>query len=136
MAPALWQICAGIWQTGGRAPDRGRLASAGEQNGAMIMLVAHVTFTVSAADRERVLQRLAADAAAVRAMPGCLAFVPFADPTAADRLGVMHEWTSAEEFGRYAASPLFARFGADVRPLMAAPPISRRFAATLVDMVN
>jgi quinol monooxygenase YgiN len=100
------------------------------------MLIAHVTFLVSDADRPAALGALEAEAATVRSMPGCLAFVPFTDATDPRQLGVLHEWRSAEDFANYTRSETFKRFGAAVRPLMTAPAVSQRFEARLIEKTD
>lgn len=100
------------------------------------VFIAHVTLTVDAARRPAILQHLVEDAPAVRAMPGCLAFTPFADPTDAGTLGVLHEWASEADFAGYTDSPIFARFGRDVRAMALVPPVSRRFTAALVETLR
>jgi Uncharacterized conserved protein len=100
------------------------------------MRIAHVFFQVPPDARRRALEILLAEAEAVRAMPGCRAFVPFLDPTGAGTLGVLHEWESADDFSAYAASPTFVATAALLRPMMVAPPVSRRFDARLAETVN
>ncbi|QHQ35833.1 putative quinol monooxygenase [Algicella marina] len=98
------------------------------------MFIAHVTFTTSAADRFTAIATLRAEAATVRAMSGCIAFTPFADGTTG--IGILHEWQSAEAFAAYTTSPTFAETGRTLRPLMTAPPVSKRFDATLIEAVD
>lgn len=100
------------------------------------MFIAHVYFPVAAADRSNALQTLIAEAAVVRAMNGCNAFIPFADPTNDDSLGIVHEWESEAHFRAYLASECFAHSGRILRPLMTGAPVSRRFDATLRESVN
>ncbi len=100
------------------------------------MLVAHVAFTVSPDARQTALDVLMSEVPVVRRMTGCLAFVPFADLTAPGGLGIVHEWETAEAFGRYVASPGFAAINAQLRPLMTGAPVSRRFEASLIEAVN
>lgn len=95
------------------------------------MLIAHVHFAVIAAERSAAVNALLAEVKDVRAMKGCLTFIPFADPTDETRLGVMHEWESAADFAAYGASDAFKSLGQVLRPMMTATPISRRFDATL-----
>jgi len=99
------------------------------------MLIAHVTFQTAAENRKKALDALLFELPAVLAMPGCLKFQPYADPASPTRLGVVHEWEDAESFAAFTASPGFARSGAVVRPLMTAPPVSRRFEAKLLEIV-
>ncbi|MCA1970865.1 unnamed protein product [Ciceribacter sp. T2.26MG-112.2] len=100
------------------------------------MLVAHVRFRVSEDDRQQALDILMTNAPAIRATKGCLAFVPFLDPTDRQGLGVLHEWQSGEDFAAYVASPAFVETAAILRPLMTAAPVSRRFDARLIETVN
>ncbi|MHA7970375.1 putative quinol monooxygenase [Rhizobium sp. CAU 1783] len=100
------------------------------------MLVVHVRFRVAEHDRQRALDALMANAPATRAMKGCLAFVPFLDPTDGRGIGVLHEWQTGEDFAAYAASPGFAETSAILRPLMTEPPLSRRFDARLIETLN
>ena len=60
----------------------------------------------------------------------------FLDPARADGVGVLHEWESPEHFAFYLASPQFSGSGSLIRPLMTAPPVSKRFHATPVEMAN
>ncbi len=69
-------------------------------------------------------------------MKGCLAFVPFTDPSGPGALGVLHEWETADDFAAYAASAGFAAAGRALRPLMVGAPVSRRFDAQLAETVN
>ncbi|MEP2784058.1 MAG: antibiotic biosynthesis monooxygenase [Pseudoruegeria sp.] len=94
------------------------------------MLIAHVTFTVAKNGASKALEALIAETAQVRAMPGCVAFVPFQDASDPQKVGVLHEWTSAEDFAGYIGSKEFSRVGKSLRPMMLAPPVSLRFDAT------
>jgi quinol monooxygenase YgiN len=100
------------------------------------MLIAHVTFAVAETERQAALATLVAEAETVRAMPGCIAFTPFADPTDSQKVGIVHEWETAEQFRAYAQSPSFAASGQMLRPMMVDKPLSRRFAAELIESVN
>jgi len=100
------------------------------------MLIAHVQFTVAPGDRAKALGTLLAEAPTVRAMKGCLSFLPFYDPTDASAIGIVHEWESSDDFAAYVASSGFAESGKILRPLMTGTPISRRFDATLLQTVN
>jgi quinol monooxygenase YgiN len=100
------------------------------------MRLAHLTFTVRPEAQHDALEVLLEEVPAVRAMEGCVAFIPFADPTAAGGIGVLHEWETDEAFEAYLASPTFAAAGARLRPLMTREPDSRRFDAELVATVN
>jgi quinol monooxygenase YgiN len=100
------------------------------------MRLAHVTFTVAPNAVATALDALLAGAAAVRQMPGCIAFIPFANPSVDGGLGILHEWETAEAFTGYLASPVFAGFNEVLRPLMTGAPIGRRFDATPVQNAN
>lgn len=100
------------------------------------MRIAHVFFKVRADERDAALDTLVAGAAAVRAMPGCSIFLPFLDPTDAEVIGVIQEWETDGDFAAYVSSSTFAANAAILRPLMTAPPVSRRFDATLAETVN
>jgi quinol monooxygenase YgiN len=69
-------------------------------------------------------------------MEGCIAFIPFIDPTAVGGIGALHEWATEENFATYLASQTFAAAGARLRPLMIQEPDSRRFDAELIAVAN
>lgn len=96
------------------------------------MFIAHVDFDVAPQDRPHALAVLRMEVDAVRALPGCRSFAPFEDPALPGRVSVVHEWESAEAFAAYLASDTFAQSTEELRPLMTAPPSSRRFEATLI----
>ena len=100
------------------------------------MLIAHVTFAVAAAERQSALATLVTEAETVRAMPGCLTFTPFADPIDPQKLRIVHEWETVEQFRAYAQSPGFAATGQVLRPMMVDKPVSRRFEAELIESIN
>jgi quinol monooxygenase YgiN len=96
------------------------------------MIVTHVFFRVSSDHRSDAIAALKKEVETVRAMEGCIAFVPFIDPTCDQNVGVLHEWVSQQEFDAYLASESFASLGQTLRPLSISPPVSRRFDATLM----
>ncbi|MBR0556303.1 antibiotic biosynthesis monooxygenase [Ciceribacter sp. L1K23] len=100
------------------------------------MRIAHLFFSVDPARRAEALALLVAEAPAIRAMKGCMAFMPFADPTTETGLGVLHEWETDADFTAYTGSEIFAETGRMLRPMMSAAPVSRRFDAELVQTVN
>ncbi|MEP4194815.1 MAG: antibiotic biosynthesis monooxygenase [Aliishimia sp.] len=69
----------------------------------------------------------------IRAMTGCVTFIPFKDASNPHILGVFHEWDSADDFAGYTASRAFARNGQKLRPIMLSAPVSRRFDAYKID---
>ena len=97
------------------------------------MLVALVDIRTDAPNRDAALRLLLQHAPDVRAMAGCQTFRPVADPTDAGLVTVIHEWASDAGFAGYLTSDSFAQLGATLRPLMAAPPSSRRYTATLIE---
>jgi quinol monooxygenase YgiN len=96
------------------------------------MLIAHVTFSVLPENRTLAIDALTQEVRAVRAMKGCKAFTPFLDPTSERDVGVLHEWDTAEEFDAYIKSDIFMTMGKVLRPIMVAPPVSKRFDATSI----
>lgn len=100
------------------------------------MRLAHLTFTVRPEAQYDALGMLLEEVPTVRAMAGCVAFIPFVDPTVEGGLGVLHEWATEEAFTAYLASPNFEEAGNRLRPLMTRQPDSRRFDAELVTPVN
>ena len=100
------------------------------------MFIAHVFFRVAPALGQTALNALLAECPIVRALPGCTTFLPFIDPTQPGAVGLLHEWESEDQFAAYTASPGFAAVGQVLRPLMVAPPVSKRFDATIKTIVN
>lgn len=98
------------------------------------MLIAHVTFIVAQEDSRKALDALVAEAEQVRAMLGCVAFIPFQDASDPKKVGVIHEWKTQQDFEGYTTSDEFARVGQILRPMMLAPPVSHRFDATLLNV--
>lgn len=97
------------------------------------MLIAIVDFEVKPADRATALTVLLEETETVRAMTGCTRFRPFTDPQSRTHVGILHEWSDAAGFAAYLASPGFARAGEALRPMMTAPPSSRRYHADLIE---
>lgn len=97
------------------------------------MFIAIIDFLVEARDRDRAIARLEAEAPRIRSMPGNVHFRAFPDRDDRTALTVLHEWEDRESFEGYLASASFAAFNQELRPLMRAQPVSRRFLATPVD---
>lgn len=98
------------------------------------MFIAILDLRTAPADRAAVLAQLRSEAGEIRAMPGNVDFrVYAADDDGA--VAVIHEWADQPAFAAYLASEAFARSGAAIRPLVTSPPVSRRFAAELVETV-
>lgn len=93
------------------------------------MRLAHLTFTVRPEVQHEALGVLLDEVPAVRDMAGCVAFIPFIDPTVTGGIGVLHEWATEADFAAYLASEIFAASGARLFPLMTQEPDSRRFEA-------
>ncbi|GAB4051202.1 putative quinol monooxygenase [Catellatospora paridis] len=99
------------------------------------MLIAILDFRTAAADRDAALAQLDGESAGVRAMAGNVAFRVYASRADESTITVVHEWADEESFARYLASEAFARSGEVIRPMMTAPPVSRRFHAELLETV-
>ena len=99
------------------------------------MLIAVLDLHTSATDRTAALAQLDAEREEIRAMPGNLDFRVYAARDNAEDVAVIHEWADEPSFAAYLASDSFARSGAVLRPLMSAPAVSRRFRASLLEMV-
>ena len=100
------------------------------------MRLAHLTFAVRPEAQQEALGVLLDEVPTVRAMEGCVAFIPFIDPTTTGGVGVLHEWETEAGFDAYLASPGFAAAGARLFPLMTGEPDSRRFDADLIAVAN
>ncbi len=100
------------------------------------MLIAHVTFETAAPTARPALAALIAEIAdrPRHARQPRLPAVP-CRPGEDTGLGVIHEWVDAASFDTYVASPGFAASGRVLRPLMTAPPVSKRFEARLLETV-
>jgi quinol monooxygenase YgiN len=99
------------------------------------MLIAIVDFEVTKDDRATALAVLLDEVSTVQAIPGCVNFRPFTDPQSQTHVGVLHEWHGDDGFAAYLASPGFAKVGEILRPMMTAPPSSRRYRAELIENV-
>ena len=82
------------------------------------MLIAVLDVRTTATDRAVALAQLDSERDEIRAMPGNLDFRVY-----------------AASFAAYLSSEAFARSGAVLRPLLTAPPVSRRFRASLLETV-
>ena len=99
------------------------------------MLIAVLDLHTTAADRAAALAQLDAERDEIRAMPGNLDFRVYAARDNEEGVTVIHEWADEPSFAAYLSSEAFARSGAVLRPLMSAPPVSRRFHAALLETV-
>lgn len=99
------------------------------------MLIAILDFRTTAADRASALAQLDRERAEIRAMPGNLDFRVYAARDDEQAVAVIHEWADEPSFAAYLSSAAFSRSGAVLRPLMTAPPVSRRFRADLFETV-
>ena len=99
------------------------------------MLIAVLDLHTTTADRPVALAQLDGERDEIRAMPGNLDFRVYADRGDDGAVTVLHEWADEPSFAAYLASDAFARSGAVLRPLMTAPPVSRRFRASLLEAV-
>ncbi|MFZ2015676.1 MAG: antibiotic biosynthesis monooxygenase [Nocardioides sp.] len=99
------------------------------------MLIAVLDLHTTATDRSAALAQLDRERDEIRAMPGNLDFRVYAARDSEEDVTVIHEWADEPSFAAYLASDSFARSGAVLRPLMSAPPVSRRFHADLLETV-
>jgi len=99
------------------------------------VLIAILDLRTAPADRATALAQLDAERAGIRAMPGNLDFRVYAVRDDDEGVTVIHEWADEPSFEVYLASPAFERSGVVLRPLMSAPPRSRRFRAELFETV-
>jgi quinol monooxygenase YgiN len=98
-------------------------------------LIAIVEFSTSDADRDVAVAQLEGEQPIVRTMPGCIGFRVFPSPERNTDITVLHEWVDQAAFDAYLASEAFARSGEVLRPMMTAPPSSRRYRAELIETV-
>jgi quinol monooxygenase YgiN len=99
------------------------------------VLIAVLDLHTTPADRPVTLAQLEGERDEIRAMPGNLDFRVYADRADDGAVTVFHEWVDEASFAAYLESDAFARSGAALRPLMTAPPVSRRFRAALLETV-
>jgi quinol monooxygenase YgiN len=99
------------------------------------MLIAVLDLRTTAADRALALAQLDSERDEIRAMPGNLDFRVYAARDDEKAVAVIHEWSDEPSFAAYLSSDAFARSGAVLRPLLTAPPVSRRFRAALLETV-
>jgi quinol monooxygenase YgiN len=99
------------------------------------MFIAILDLRTTAADRQLALAQLDSEKDEIRSMPGNLDFRVYADRDDAEAVTVLHEWADENSFAGYLGSSAFARSGAVLRPLVTAPPVSRRFRAALLETV-
>jgi quinol monooxygenase YgiN len=99
------------------------------------MLIAIVDFEVMEQDRAAALAALLDEVSTVQAIAGCINFRPYTDPQRKTHVGVLHEWDDGDGFAAYLASPEFSNVGTILRPMMTAPPSSRRYKAELIENV-
>jgi quinol monooxygenase YgiN len=99
------------------------------------MLIAVLDLRTTATDRAAALAQLEGERDEIRTMPGNLDFRVYAARDNEEAVAVIHEWADEPSFAAYLSSDAFARSGAVLRPLMTAPPVSRRFHADLLETV-
>ncbi|WP_421726313.1 putative quinol monooxygenase [Bauldia sp.] len=93
------------------------------------MLIAIVDFHVAAEDRQAAIDFLMDEAPAITAMPGNRGHRVVTNAGTDTHVGLIHEWETPDAFAAYLASPVFSRSGETLRPMMTAPPTSRRLVA-------
>lgn len=100
------------------------------------MLIAIVDFHVSPENQEAATDFLTEQGKAIAAMAGNIGHRVVTDAGSETHVGLIHEWQTPEDFTAYMASPDFARSGEVLRPMMTAPPTSRRLLAERFEAVN
>ncbi|MEO0665315.1 MAG: antibiotic biosynthesis monooxygenase [Pseudomonadota bacterium] len=81
-----------------------------------------ITVEAPLSDIDAGLAHVEAQAGVVRAMDGCTHYAPYARGS---HLAIVQEWESLAAFDAYRASPAFATLGAQLKPLMTAPPVTK-----------
>ncbi len=99
------------------------------------MLIAVLDLRTTPADRSVALAQLDSERDEVRAMPGNRDFRVYVSREDEESVMVLHEWADEPSFAAYLSSDAFARSGAVLRPMVTAPPVSRRFRADLLETV-
>jgi quinol monooxygenase YgiN len=99
------------------------------------MLIALLDLRTTPADRPVALAQLDSEKDEIRSMPGNLGFRVYAARDDEEAVVVIHEWADESSFAGYLSSDAFERSGAVLRPLVTAPPVSRRFRAHLLETV-
>jgi quinol monooxygenase YgiN len=99
------------------------------------MLIAVLDLRTAPVDRAVALAQLDSQRDEIRAMPGNLDFRVYAAHDNEEAVVVIHEWADEASFAAYLSSDAFARSGSVLRPLVTAPPLSRRFHADLLETV-
>jgi quinol monooxygenase YgiN len=97
------------------------------------MCIVNVHFAVAATRRDETIDTLVVEVPFVHALPGCLAFQPFADSTDPGTIVALHEWQSAGHFAASTASPGLAEILATLELMMLHPSTSRRIEVRLDD---
>ena len=98
------------------------------------MLIAVLDLRTAPTDRAAAVAQLDNESGEIRAMPGNLGFRVYAAHDE-EAVAVIHEWVDERSFAAYLSSEAFTRSGAVLRPLVSAPPVSRRFRAELLETV-
>jgi quinol monooxygenase YgiN len=99
------------------------------------MFIAILDLRTTPTDRAVALAQLDSERDEIRAMPGNLDFRVYAARDDEEHVVVIHEWADEPSFADYLSSDAFARSGEVLRPLVTAPPVSRRFRADLLETV-
>ena len=99
------------------------------------MFIAILDLRTARSDRPAALAQLDNEREEIRAMPGNLDFRVYAARDDEEAVVVIHEWADESSFAGYLSSDAFTRSGAVLGPLVTAPPVSRRFRASLLETV-
>lgn len=93
------------------------------------MIIAIVDFETAPETQAKALDILLTDVASATNITGNLGFRAFSNAQSDTHVGLMHEWETLADFEAYTASDAFKQIGAQLRPMMTAAPVSRRFEA-------
>lgn len=87
------------------------------------MKLVTVEACVAKDNMKQALDLIAGQATSVRTMPGCAQYSIYGTPSG-DSLAIVQRWNSQSDFDAYRGSEAFAQLGAQLGPLMTAPPVT------------
>lgn len=95
------------------------------------MMVIRVVLRIQPEQRSAFLAYLNEESPHVRAMEGCSWYELFEDPNDENRFLLYEEWASADAFEAYKSTESFSQAFAVLGPMMAGPPTSAYYGASL-----
>src|SRR5258706_10874880 len=96
------------------------------------MIVIHVQVSVEAARRNEFLDLAREEVEASHSNPGCVKYACLEDVREQNAFTFYEEWESQQAFDAYVNSEKFQKMSAAYKALMAAPPQSSYYTATLL----